>query len=113
MPWAHDHARLSAEELALHVATHHAGCDDGDLPRGVHVHIDPLEAVFDSSQLPDAAPAGIDARWKVVDDALARGTVSLSCEAADPRVRDDARAGRCFVPSAGCDLFLKHGSLRI
>ena len=115
MPWMHDHALLTPEALALHMQTHHAACPDGDLPRGVHFHVDTLDAVVDGSKVIDVTPTGVDARCDDSRD-LATATVGNAASSVvllPARSRGDLAWRRLAAPSAGCDLFLQYGALRI
>lgn len=116
MPWHHDHAELSQEQLAAHLQHCHQGSSQEELPRGRHVHISVFDAIVDGEtdgrSLNDAAPVetlSIDFDFVVVpfDSGLASSS-DLSRE----HVRPDGILA-CDAATSGCELFQAFGALRI
>jgi len=116
VPWDHDHAELSLEQLAAHLQQCHQGSSQEELPRGRHVHVSVFDAIVDGEtdgrSLFDVAP--VETLIIDFDLALVRFDSGLasSSDLSREHVRPDGILA-CFAATSGCELFQAYGALRI
>lgn len=116
MPWAHDHADLSQEQLSTHMQLCHPDSTHEELPHGRHVHFTALEAIVDGSSEGRTSSDFAPAERLVFESDLALSQIdgeSAACANGSPLGASVGRNLSHFAPISGCELFQAFGASRI